>query len=240
MKKVAFALLILAGVLNIQCSNTKPVKAGDLKTFNDSISYIIGTDVGKNFRRQELEINTDIFYRAFHAVYGGDTSMFDQQTLQMVMQKFQQIMMKKGQEKQAEAAAEQARKGAENKAKGEEFLNANKAKEGVQSTESGLQYKVNTPGEGKKPNKDSRVKVHYHGTLIDGTVFDSSVERGEPATFGVSQVIKGWTEALQLMKVGAKWTLYIPAELAYGAQGGGSIGPNETLIFEVELLGIEK
>ena len=128
----------------------------------------------------------------------------------------------------------------DNRRAGEEFLAANKTKEGVVTTESGLQYKVTKMGKGKKPSNTDRVKVHYHGTLIDGTVFDSSVERGEPATFRVNGVIKGWTEALQLMPVGSKWTLYIPYDLAYGTQDMGDIKPYSTLIFEVELLGIEK
>lgn len=126
------------------------------------------------------------------------------------------------------------------KAEGEKFLEANKLKEGVITTESGLQYEVITMGKGKKPAATDRVKVHYHGTLIDGTVFDSSVDRGEPITFGLNQVIPGWTEGLQLMPVGSKFRFYIPQELGYGAREAGSIPPYSTLIFEVELLGIEK
>ena len=122
---------------------------------------------------------------------------------------------------------------------GNKFLEENKVKEGVTTTESGLQYEIIIVGEGTIPTADSKVRVHYHGTLLDGTVFDSSVDRGEPATFGVNQVIKGWTEALQLMPVGSKWKLVIPSALAYGDRGaGGDIGPNSTLIFEVELLEI--
>ena len=128
----------------------------------------------------------------------------------------------------------------DNKVKGEQFLATNKSKEGVITTASGLQYEVLKKGTGAIPSDTARVKVHYHGTLIDGTVFDSSVDRGEPATFGVNQVIKGWTEALQLMPVGSKYKLYIPQELAYGGQDQGTIKPYSTLIFEVELLGIEK
>lgn len=127
-----------------------------------------------------------------------------------------------------------------NRREGEEFLAENGTKPGIVTTESGLQYKVVKTGKGKKPSATDRVKVHYHGTLIDGTVFDSSVNRGEPATFGVNQVIRGWTEALQLMPVGSKWILYIPQDLAYGTQDMGTIKPYSTLIFEVELLGIEK
>jgi FKBP-type peptidyl-prolyl cis-trans isomerase FklB len=123
---------------------------------------------------------------------------------------------------------------------GEKFLAENALKEGVTTTESGLQYEVIKMGKGKKPAATDRVKVHYHGTLTDGTVFDSSVDRGEPTSFGLNQVIKGWTEGLQLMPVGSKFRFYIPQELGYGAQAAGSIPPYSTLIFEVELLGIEK
>jgi FKBP-type peptidyl-prolyl cis-trans isomerase FklB len=130
--------------------------------------------------------------------------------------------------------------GENNKKTGEEFLLKNKSKEGVTTLQSGLQYKILKAGTGEKPAPTDRVKVHYHGTLIDGTVFDSSVNRGEPATFGVTQVIQGWVEALQLMTTGSKWTLYIPANLAYGQQGPPSIGPNQALIFDVELLEIVK
>ena len=125
------------------------------------------------------------------------------------------------------------------KAQGEQFLAENALREGVIVTESGLQYEVIKMGKGKKPSATDRVKVHYHGTLIDGTVFDSSVERGEPITFGLNQVIAGWTEGLQLMPVGSKFKLYIPQELGYGSRNAGSIPPYSTLIFEVELLGIE-
>ena len=129
----------------------------------------------------------------------------------------------------------------ENKKAGEEFLAENGKKDGVVTTESGLQYEVLKAGKGAKPTAADRVKVHYHGTLLDGTVFDSSVDRGEPTSFGVSQVIKGWTEALQLMPVGSKYKLYIPGNLAYGTRGSGAkIGPNQLLVFEVELLAIEK
>jgi FKBP-type peptidyl-prolyl cis-trans isomerase FklB len=127
-----------------------------------------------------------------------------------------------------------------NKKAGEEFLAANKAKAGVTTTASGLQYEVIKKGTGAMPSNTAQVKVHYHGTLIDGTVFDSSVNRGEPATFGVNQVIKGWTEALQLMPVGSKYKLYIPQELAYGQAEQGNIKPYSALIFEVELIAIEK
>ncbi|MCK5815986.1 MAG: FKBP-type peptidyl-prolyl cis-trans isomerase, partial [Flavobacteriaceae bacterium] len=146
---------------------------------------------------------------------------------------------KKQEEKKAAKLKETEEEFGEVKKGGETFLEANKTKEGVQVTESGLQYIVLKEGTGEQPTKASRVKVHYHGTLIDGTVFDSSVDRGEPTEFGVSQVIKGWTEGLQLMKVGAKYKFFIPQELAYGARPAGKIKPYSALIFEVELLEIK-
>ena len=143
--------------------------------------------------------------------------------------------------KMEEQQAAQTKALEENKLAGETLLSENKAREGVVVTESGLQYEVITKGEGDTPDENDKVNVHYHGTLPDGTVFDSSVERGEPITFPVNGVIKGWTEALQLMKVGDKWKLFIPSDLAYGARGAGpKIGPNQVLVFEVELLGVEK
>jgi FKBP-type peptidyl-prolyl cis-trans isomerase len=137
--------------------------------------------------------------------------------------------------------AEGEREGQENLENGNAFLEKNKAREGVVTTPSGLQYEILTEGEGPKPTAEDQVRAHYHGTLIDGTVFDSSVDRGEPAVFALNQVIPGWTEALQLMPVGSKWKIYLPSDLAYGERGGGpTIGPNSTLIFEVELLEIVK
>ena len=143
--------------------------------------------------------------------------------------------------KMKEQQAAQTKALEENQAAGAKFLEDNKARDGVVVTESGLQYEVITQGEGESPDENDKVNVHYHGTLPDGTVFDSSIERGEPISFPVNGVIKGWTEALQLMKVGDKWKLFIPSDLAYGARGAGpKIGPNQALVFEVELLGVEK
>ena len=160
-----------------------------------------------------------------------DSIEIPQEVMQQVMQKFQTQLRAKQQEKQAAVAAEK-------KKEEDTFLAENAEKEGVQTTESGLQYKVIEEGEGDSPVAQDQVQVNYEGKLLDGTVFDSSYERGKPATFGVSQVIKGWTEGLQLMKEGAKYEFYIPAGLAYGQRGSGKIGPGETLIFTVELLDI--
>jgi FKBP-type peptidyl-prolyl cis-trans isomerase len=162
-------------------------------------------------------------------------------TAKLTDQQFQACMENLQQEAMQKMEAEKAASGSVNKARGEKFLAENKSKDGVKTTASGLQYKVIKEGTGKKPAKENTVKVHYTGTTIDGKVFDSSVERGEPIEFPLAGVIAGWTEGVQLMSVGSKYTLYIPSNLAYGEQGAGqAIGPNETLIFDVELLDITK
>ena len=194
----------------------------------DSVSYSLGLNVARNVKSQGLEeINAAAVAQAFKDVFEGDTTLISDvnanQALNNYFQKMQSV--------KADAA----------KKVGEEFLAENKTKEGVVELPSGLQYQVLTEGTGEKPVLEDKIKAHYHGTTIDGTVFDSSVDRGEPVTFPVNGVIAGWTEALQLMPVGSKWKLFIPSDLAYGARGaGGNIGPHETLIFEVELLSIEE
>lgn len=175
-------------------------------------------------------LNADIFLSAFLAAVNEEETIMDATAANAYFMSESEKVRKAN----MEAAY------SNNKEAGIAFLEANKAVEGVQVTESGLQYKVVKMGKGKKPSATDRVKVHYHGTLIDGKVFDSSVERGEPATFGLNQVIPGWTEGLQLMPVGSKFTFYIPSELAYGDRKTGEIEPYSALIFEVELLGIEK
>lgn len=201
----------------------------------DSVSYAIGADIGANFKRSKLDsVNLEAMKMGLRD--GLDSAaMMDQETLQAVVQGY---MMKL----QEERMAEEAKEGEANRMKGEEYLAANAAREGVMTTESGLQYEVITMGTGAKPTAESQVRVHYAGTLIDGTEFDSSYKRGEPAVFGVGQVIRGWVEGLQLMPVGSKWKLFIPSDLAYGPSGGpgGSIPPNSVLVFEVELLEIVK
>lgn len=204
----------------------------DNKTF-DKLSYALGLSMGNNFRASGIqELNVQDFADGVAAVFYGSEPKMTYDEAKAEIQRFFTDL----QAKQEEAN----KKMAENNAKsGEEFLLENGKRVEVKTTASGLQYEVVKEGEGPSPKPTDKVMVHYEGKLIDGTVFDSSVDRGEPATFGVTQVIPGWVEALQLMKVGSKWRLFIPSALAYGPQGaGGIIGPNQTLIFDVELLQI--
>lgn len=197
-------------------------------------SYAIGLKYGEAMSRDVSELDLELFSKGFSHGFKGEKPLLDPQEVMTTLKALQSRKMQEMQEKQAQAASD-------NKAEAEKFLAENKKREGVVTTESGLQYEVLSSGEegAVSPDANDKVKVHYHGTLIDGTVFDSSVERGEPIEFAVSGVIKGWTEALQLMKKGDKWKLFIPSDLAYGARGAGpKIGPNTALIFEVELLDV--
>jgi FKBP-type peptidyl-prolyl cis-trans isomerase FklB len=212
----------------------QPADAG-LNTLNQKASYAIGLNIGRSIKEDDLDLDPKLIARGIQDAMSKDGKpLLTDQQLQAVMQEFQQQL-------QAQAQAKQQAQAEANMKKGEAFLAKNKEKEGVVTLKSGLQYEVLKKGDGQSPKASDTVTAHYHGTLLDGTVFDSSVQGGrEPITIGVGQVIKGWTEALQLMKVGDKWRLYIPSDLAYGPSGSrGAIGPNETLIFEVELLGIE-
>lgn len=197
----------------------------------DRISYALGLSMGNNFRSSGIEkIDVKDFADGAAAVFSGEKPRMTYDEAKAEIQKFFTAM-----EERQRAAAEEI--GKVNAAAGEEFLGKNGQRSEVKITTSGLQYEVLEEGTGIQPKATDRVMVHYTGKLIDGTVFDSSVERGEPATFGVTQVIPGWVEALQLMKEGAKWRLFIPSNLAYGPNGaGGVIGPNATLIFDVELI----
>ncbi len=192
-----------------------------------AVSYCIGLSVAGSLKQQNLgTISPEVIGEAIKDMFEGNELKYSQEEADGIIQKYLQSAM----EQKFDA----------NKGAGDAFLVENAKREGVQATASGLQYEVITEGSGAKPNETSSVTVHYHGTLPDGTVFDSSVERGEPATFGVNQVIKGWTEALQLMPIGSKYRLYIPQDMAYGANPhpGGPIEPFMALIFEVELLEI--
>jgi FKBP-type peptidyl-prolyl cis-trans isomerase FklB len=205
-----------------------------LKDEKDKISYSIGLDIGSTFKKQGIELNNEPFQAGLRDGLAGNKPQMSEEEMKNTLNAYSKNMM----EKQASKSKEDA---AKNLAAGEKFLAENKTKEGIKTTPSGLQYKVIKEGTGPTPKETDTVITDYRGTLLNGTEFDSSYKRGEPATFPVNRVIKGWTEALQMMKVGSKYQLFIPANLAYGERGaGGDIGPNETLIFEVELRDIKK
>lgn len=206
--------------------------AAELTTMEEKFSYVFGMNIGQQIEQlqeQNIAFDIDIFLAAINDVRDGKELKLTEQQAQEVVRDFQT------QQRERQAAEQQVKADA-NKAEGEAYLTANAEKEGVQVTDSGLQYKVITEGSGPKPTAEDRVTVHYRGTLIDGTEFDSSYSRNEPATFPLNGVIAGWTEGLQLMAEGAKYEFYIPSDLAYGARDTGRIGPNSTLIFEVELI----
>lgn len=201
----------------------------ELTSLNQRLSYIVGENMATQLKNDGVELDTDALVMAVSDVLAGNASRLSEADKRATIEEMQKI----SQEKQAEGAAK-------NKAAGEAYLAENAQKEGVTTTESGLQYKVLVAGDGAQPTTNDQVQVHYRGTLIDGTVFDSSYDRGEPIVFPVTGVIQGWVEALQLMKVGDKFELAIPSDLAYGANGSGPvIGPDATLVFEVELLSIQ-
>ncbi len=228
-----FRHTIAACLLLVSLATGVPAQEPKLESDRDKASYLIGRNIGETINRDGIELNIDNLVLGLREGLTGKDSKITEADAMKVMEKFQAEMRKQAEAKAASASAE-------NLAAGTKFLGENKKREGVKVTKSGLQYEVLSAGKGAKPTPLDTVTVHYHGTLIDGTVFDSSVQRKSPATFPVNGVIAGWTEALQLMQVGAKYKLFIPANLAYGKAGaGGDIGPNSTLIFEVELLGIK-
>ena len=222
---VALLPVLMALILSLPFQAT----AAEIKTDKQKFSYAVGFQIAQSIKRDDLEVDIDALLDAIKAVLKDSKLKMTTKEMQTAVQAFQAKEMSK-----RNAA------GAESKKAGEKFLTENKSKKGVKVTASGLQYKVLKKGSGKKPNEKDTVVVHYKGTLINGTEFDSTYGRGAPATFQVGQVIKGWQEALQLMNTGSKMEVYVPSDLAYGANGaGGKIGPNETLVFEVELLEIK-
>jgi len=209
-----------------------------LKTRKEKFSYALGMNIGTGYsqglKKQSVDVDWNLIAEGMKDAAAGSKTRLTQDEAKAVLNEVQTEIQKQQQEKAQQAAAA-------NKTEGEAFLAANKSKDGVVTLPSGLQYKILTAGAGPKPTASDSVKCNYRGTLIDGKEFDSSYKRGQPATFEVGQVIKGWTEALQLMPVGSKWQIFVPSSLGYGERGAGAeIGPNATLIFEVELLSIEE
>lgn len=222
----ALTLLVIA-------AQAKAQEGTILKDQMDKVSYSLGLNIGNNLKKQSINVNPDLLARGIKDAVSGAKPLMTEAQVEEVLKAFQKEMTSKQQ-------AEMSALGAKNKKEGEAFLAANKTKEGVKTLPSGLQYKVIKQGTGPKPKATDTVKTNYKGSLIDGSVFDSSEAHGGPATFPVNGVIKGWTEALQLMEVGSEWQLFVPTELAYGERGAGEvIGPNATLVFDVELLSIE-
>ena len=207
---------------------SQSVTAANLETDKEKFSYTVGIQIGSNLKQGD-DIDLPALQAAIADAYEGKEYQLSADQMQQVMSQYQERKF-----------AERVEQSSSNKKAGEDFLAANKSKDGVKVTDSGLQYKVLKAGSGNSPKPSDNVKVHYHGTLIDGTVFDSSVDRGEPIVLGVGNVIKGWQEALGMMKEGDKWQVFIPSELAYGEQGAGNtIGPNSALVFDIELIEIQ-
>lgn len=213
--------LILAMASFVFATNTHA-----LESEKEKLSYAMGYFFAKNVTQQDIDLDTDSFIAAVQDILDGKETKLSEQQVQEVLTKYQ-----------AEEQQKRTNSATANLEAGNKFLAENKNKEGVQQSESGLQYKILKEGDGEKPSANSVVTAHYKGSLIDGTVFDSSYERGEPASFPLDRVIKGWQEALPMMKTGSKWQIYVPANLGYGERGaGGTIGPNSTLIFDIELI----
>ena len=229
MKKLLLVCSLLAAVACVQAD----VQKEDLDTDAKKVGYIIGQSNGLSMLQQYVEIDPDAFFNGFKEGYAGKTNVVSEEEVREIMTKFQAELRAKAELKRAELAEK-------NLKEGEKFLEENKKKEGVKTTESGLEYKVLKEGEGDHPAADDTVTVHYRGTTLDGKEFDSSYKREQPSTFPLKGVIKGWTEGMQLMKPGAKFEFYIPANLAYGERGNRGIEPNSTLIFEVELISFSK
>lgn len=232
MKQLTYAMILAMAILFVSCDKSAggEADASTLKDNKDSVSYAIGFDIGKNFANQGVEINIAVFSKALEEGLAGATPKLDEQTSRSVMMAYQQVLQKKQQEKRAMEAAE-------NMTKSTAFLAENKAKQGVVELPSGLQYQVIKEGTGKQPTLEDQVTTHYHGTLMDGSVFDSSRDRGEPATFPLKGVIQAWQQILPMMKEGATYKIWTPPSLAYGEYGSGpKIGPNVALVFEIELI----
>lgn len=224
--------IVIMGILVLCACGRKTLQKSDLETVQDLYSYTVGYEVGRNLQEQETQFNLEALFQGIEDVLLENQPLLDQTERQQAMAALQEQLRER-------FADERAVTGENNKAEGEAFLAENKTREGVVTLPSGLQYLVLREGNGPKPEATDRVSVHYIGSFLDGTEFNNSYTGGDPAIFSVNRVIAGWTEALQLMKVGAKWKLWLPPELAYGEAGQGTqIGSNATLVFEVELLAI--
>lgn len=223
--KLAWIAVVGAGVLATQVSAQNKITLKDQK---DKVSYSIGLNIGGTFKQQSLDLNLEALLAGIKDVLADAKPLLTDEEMKETMMAFQKEMTGK-----------QMEKAQKNKQDGETFLAANKKKEGVKTLPSGLQYQVIKEGKGKKPKSTDTVKTHYRGTLIDGKEFDSSEKNGGPVSFPVTEVIRGWTEALQLMPVGSKWKLFVPSDLAYGDRGQGPIPANSALIFDIELVSIE-
>ena len=206
--------------------------AAELETESQKLGYIIGMDIGTSLKQQGTDLDLDTLFMAIKATYNGEPLAMTPEEAAAIRESFIA-------ERRTEAEADRASMASVNATEGDKFLLENRLKDGIQMTDSGLQYQVLEMGDGARPAATDKVSVHYRGTLLNGEEFDSSYSRGEPISFALDQVIPGWTEGVQLMPVGSKFMFYVPPNLAYGPAGGGPIGPNATLIFQVELLGIE-
>jgi FKBP-type peptidyl-prolyl cis-trans isomerase FklB len=240
MRLINFFTVVIVFLVMASCTGKAQTKKS-LNTELDSVSYALGLNMGNQLKMNFDDVNKDLFIQGFESGLDSTDILMNEIEISGLLRSFFQKKQVANQARLQEEAIKKAEVDfAEVKKAGEAFLAENKSKEGVQTTQSGLQYIVLKEGQGEKPVATNKVKVHYHGTLIDGTVFDSSVDRGTPSEFFVNQVIEGWTEGLQLMKVGSKYKFFIPQELAYGAtpRQGGPIKPLQALVFEVELLEI--
>jgi len=228
MRRILTVVMVLLPTLSLAQGGT-----AELKTEKDKLSYAMGMDLGGQLKKNSVDVDPSVFARGLADALSGGKTLLTEEEAKTVITELQKTMFAKNLA-QAKAA------GDKNRAEGEAFLAANKSKEGVVTLPSGLQYKIITAGTGPKPTLEQTVVCQYRGTLIDGKEFDSSYKRGQPATFPVKGVIKGWTEALQLMPVGSKWQVFVPSALAYGERGAGAdIQPGATLIFEIELVAIK-
>ena len=243
MKVIKFIVVVaLISTVVLSC-NSQGITKKPLKSELDTVSYALGLDIANKLKGNFEDVDRDLFIQGVISGIDSTDILIENEKIDVILRTFfQKKQVEMREKQQAEASKKAEVEFGAVKAEGIKFLEENKSTKGVQVTESGLQYIVLKEGSGEKPVATSKVKVHYHGTILDGTVFDSSVDKGTPAEFGVNRVIKGWTEGLQLMNVGAKYKFFIPQELAYGAnpRQGGKIRPFDVLIFEVELLEIVK